>query len=64
MIQKDRGLMTTFFAGIKNRGQGDGGQQAVSISCNGTSVASPVKRLKRYLSSNYYNHLSMLESGN
>ena len=32
----------------KNRGQGDG-QQAVSTPCNGSSVASPVKRLKRYL---------------
>jgi len=34
----------------KNRGQGDG-QQAVSTSCNGTSVASPVKRLKRVMTS-------------
>ena len=32
----------------KNRGQGMDGLQAVSTSCNGTSPASPVKRLKRY----------------
>jgi len=34
----------------KNRGQGDG-QQAVSTPCNGSSVASPVKRLKRVMTS-------------
>lgn len=35
----------------KNRGQGMDGLQAVSTSCNGTSPASPVKRLKRVMTS-------------